>query len=113
MSGPLSPLGESAGAARTRRTGDRAYADEAARLGLSEALARLLVGYRLRHDLSQSQLAARLGTSPSVVSRLESGQAPVTLTRLRRITGSLGARLLLALELPGDEGEAGREFAEI
>jgi ribosome-binding protein aMBF1 (putative translation factor) len=113
MSRPLSPLGESAAAARTRRAGNRAYADEAARLRLSEALARLLVGYRLRHELSQPQLAARLGTSHSVVSRLESGQAPVMLTTLRRITGSLGARLLLAVELPGDEGEAGREFTEI
>lgn len=110
---PLSPLGQPAAAARSARDANRAYRQEAARLSTAEALARLLLAYRLDHDLSQRQLAARIGTTHSLISRLESAQAPVTLTTMRRITQALGGRVLLGLELTGSDGDDIREFAEI
>ncbi|MGI8731371.1 MAG: helix-turn-helix domain-containing protein [Solirubrobacteraceae bacterium] len=45
-----------------------------------------------RDDLNwtQAELARRMGTSPSVVSRLESGQHRVSVTTLDRLVRALG-----------------------
>ncbi len=64
----------------------------------------LAVGYRLelikarrRAGLSQSELAKRIGTIPSVVARLESGQRMPSIRMLLRIAKATGNRLHLRL----------------
>ena len=110
---PPSPIGEPTEHARTRRAENPAYAVEAARLAPFEAVARLVVKYRLEHDLTQQQLAAMIGTSHSAISRLESGQATISLKTMKRIAEALGGRLVLGIELDSTSGEPVREFVAV
>ena len=48
--------------------------------------------------LSQTEVAARMGTSQSAVARLESGDADVRLSTLERYVAALGHRLDWTLE---------------
>jgi transcriptional regulator with XRE-family HTH domain len=57
------------------------------------ALADELTGRRQRLGLSQTQVAARMGTSQSAVARLESGDADVRLSTLERYAAALGHQL--------------------
>jgi transcriptional regulator with XRE-family HTH domain len=50
------------------------------------------------HDLTQEQLAARVGTSHSQISRIESGRHRPNITTLRRIGDALGLRLVITFE---------------
>lgn len=43
--------------------------------------------------LSQTEIAARMGTSQSAVARLEAGQGDIRLSTLRRYAGALGHEL--------------------
>ncbi len=52
-----------------------------------------LVAARLEQGLSQTVVAARMGTSQSVVARLESGDNDVRLSTLERYAAALGCRL--------------------
>ncbi|MET9020347.1 helix-turn-helix transcriptional regulator [Actinopolymorpha sp. NPDC004070] len=57
------------------------------------ALAESLVDLRRRSGLSQTQVAARMGTSQSAVARLEAGEADVRLSTLERYAAAVGHRL--------------------
>lgn len=61
---------------------------------LGEALA----ASRLEMGLSQTQVAARMGTSQSAVARVESGQGDVRFSTLERYAAALGQRLDWRLE---------------
>lgn len=52
-----------------------------------------LVAARQEQGLSQTVVAARMGTSQSVVARLESGDKDVRLSTLERYAAALGHRL--------------------
>jgi ribosome-binding protein aMBF1 (putative translation factor) len=110
---PLSPIGEPTETARVRRAKNPAYAEEAARLAPFEAVARLVIKYRLAHDMTQQQLAARIGTSHSAISRLESGQATISLKTMKRIAEALGGRLLVGIELDNPGSEPVRDLVAI
>jgi transcriptional regulator with XRE-family HTH domain len=45
---------------------------------------------RLKHGLSQRELAYRAGTSQSAIARIEGGDEDVTWTRLRSILSAMG-----------------------
>ncbi len=62
------------------------------------ALAAELVERRQGLGLSQTQVAARMGTSQSAVARLESGQADVRLSTLERYAAALGQQLDVRLK---------------
>lgn len=66
----------------------------ARRHALSEALA----GKRSELGLSQTEVAARMGTSQSAVARLESGDADVRLSTLERYAAALGQQLDFRLQ---------------
>jgi DNA-binding XRE family transcriptional regulator len=91
-SAKLSPIGETTEEGRSHRAENPAYAAEAARLAPYEAAAQLSVRYRLEHNLTQKQLAARIGTSPSAISRLERGDATISLNTLKRIAEALNGQ---------------------
>lgn len=50
---------------------------------------------RIREGLSQSDLARRIGVSPSFVSKLESGGSGVTLETVERLAAALDACVLI------------------
>ncbi len=55
---------------------------------------------KLRQDagLSQTEVAARMGTSQSAVARLEAGQGDLRLSSLERYAAALGRRIEWKLE---------------
>jgi predicted transcriptional regulator len=61
------------------------------------SLAADLVAARLDVGLSQTEVAARMGTSQSAVARLESGDADVRLSTLERYAAALGQQLDFSL----------------
>ncbi|NEK59626.1 helix-turn-helix transcriptional regulator [Geodermatophilus sabuli] len=69
---------------RSRFPGLEALADQ--RRGLIEEL----VQVRRQSDLSQTEVAARMGTSQSAVARLESGDLDARLSTLERYAAALG-----------------------
>jgi len=52
-----------------------------------------LVERRLALGLSQTEVAARMGTSQSAVARLESGAADVRMTTLERYVAAMGGQI--------------------
>ena len=49
-----------------------------------------VVGLRARHELTQRDLADRVGTPQPVIARLESGRHPVEIKLLSRIAAAVG-----------------------
>lgn len=95
---PLSPLGSDHRVARRRRMADPEYAAAAAALRPLEALARLVIAYRVENELTQEQLADLMETSASAISRLESGQHQPNLETLRKFAEVSRRRLLVGFE---------------
>jgi ribosome-binding protein aMBF1 (putative translation factor) len=62
------------------------------------SLIQALIGARKRADLSQAELAARMGTTESVISRLESGRVKPSTRTLERYAKATGHFLRLSLE---------------
>lgn len=60
-------------------------------------LAETLKEERLKAGLSQQQLAERIGTKKTYISRLENGKADVQLNTLFRIFEGLGRRVSLTI----------------
>lgn len=56
-------------------------------------LAAALAAKRVALGLSQTEVAARMGTSQSAVARLESGEADLRLSTLERYAAAIGQRL--------------------
>ena len=63
-----------------------------------QALTEELVELRHGLGLSQTQVAARMGTSQSAVARLETGTADVLVSTVERYASALGRRLDWKLE---------------
>ena len=77
---------------------DPEFAEEYEGLAPEYELARSIIRLRLRRGLTQKQLADRLKTTQSVVSRLESGRAKPSLPTLKRLAEALDSRLVARLE---------------
>ena len=106
----LNPIGDPARARADRRSRESAeYQAEQQRLAPYEALARLIVKHRAQLGLTQQQLAERMGTSHSAVSRMESGQHPTKPETLRRLAAALEMRLVIGFE-SGPEERPTREL---
>ena len=54
------------------------------------AVAEAVLEVRRRHSLTQAELARRVGTSQSVIARLEGGKHPAEVTLLNRIAEAVG-----------------------
>ena len=83
---------------RRKEAADDEYRKVRARFARAEAVARLLVQFRMRHDLTQEQLAELMGTSAPAISRLESGTHVPSLTTLARMAEAAGERLVIGFE---------------
>lgn len=56
-----------------------------------------LIAYRLHRGVTQAELAKKIGTKQSVISRFESGTENPSLAFLRKITNALGAKLSITI----------------
>lgn len=63
-----------------------------------------VVALRARHELTQRDLADRVGTPQPVIARLESGRHPVEIKLLARIAAAVGETWTVTF-LPGDSGQ--------
>lgn len=106
----ISPIGSTHREVMERHARDSAvYRAELKRLAPYERIARLVIGHRGERGWSQKQLAERMGTSHSVISRIESGQHGVSVETLRRLAEAFDTRLVVGFsdeepaELDADE----------
>ncbi|MPZ15902.1 MAG: helix-turn-helix domain-containing protein [Chloroflexi bacterium] len=94
-----SPVGATAAEAAARRAArSPEYRAERDRLREFEDIARLVIRFRAKHNLTQQELARLVGTSHSAISRIESGQHKTSVETLRRIAKALGVRLVVGFE---------------
>jgi ribosome-binding protein aMBF1 (putative translation factor) len=94
-----SPAGTSVAEARRRRARrSAAYRKEQARLAPFEEIARIVIKHRMNIGLTQAELAARMGTSHSAISRIESGKHPTTVGTLQRLAEALDLRFVVGFE---------------
>ena len=84
-----------------RRSADAQAARMAGERG---RLVRELAEQRQAAGLSQTEIAARMGTSQSAVARLESGTADVRASTLERYAAAVGSEITWKLNRPGDPG---------
>src|SRR5881397_1660912 len=91
----VSPVGKAAGS-RVRRSPGYQAARE--RLAPYEQLARIVIRRRTELGLTQQELALRMGTSHSAISRIESGQHSTTVETLQRLAEALELRFLVGFE---------------
>jgi transcriptional regulator with XRE-family HTH domain len=61
------------------------------------AFARELIAARARAGMSQGEVAQRMGTTQSVVARLESGKLP-SMRTVQRFAQAVGGHLVLRIE---------------
>ena len=74
------------------------YAKAVAELDEEFQLARQLIGARARAGLTQEQLAARMKTTRTVISRLESGRMKPSTRTLERYAKATGHKLKISFE---------------
>lgn len=60
----------------------------------------MVIARRIRYGLTQRQLAERMGTSVSAISRVENGAHRPSVETLERLAGAFGERLVLGFEDP-------------
>ena len=96
---PANPIGTSvADAARRRRRRDPEYRAAQERLAPYEGIARFVIMRRAELGLTQEQLAGRMGTSHSAISRIESGQHRTSVATLERLAQALEVRFVMGFE---------------
>jgi ribosome-binding protein aMBF1 (putative translation factor) len=81
----------------------RRAGEQAARMAEDRGrLVRELAEQRQAAGLSQTEVAARMGTSQSAVARLESGTADVRASTLERYAAAVGGQITWKLNRPGE-----------
>lgn len=95
----VSPIGSThSDASRRRAKRSAAYREELRRIAPYEGIARIVIARRAALGLTQQELAERVGTSHSVISRIESGQHPTSVTTLTRLAQAFGTHLVVGFE---------------
>ncbi len=73
-------------------------------------MARELIEARTRARMTQDDVARRMGTTQSVVARLESGKRPPSLRTVQRYAEAVGGRMVVRIE-PAPAGVRRRSAA--
>jgi transcriptional regulator with XRE-family HTH domain len=97
---------------RSRARRNAALRKEEARLAPYQALARIIVVHRVEAGITQQELAERMGTSHSAVSRMESGWHTAKPETLSRLAEALGLRFVMGFE-SGPAEEPKRELVAV
>lgn len=90
---------------------EAAFAYEYERLAPEYELARNLIRRRLELGLTQQQVAERVGTTQSVISRLENMSVLPSFSFLKRVAEALGCKLSVSLQ-PQDPQAEGTDLRE-
>jgi ribosome-binding protein aMBF1 (putative translation factor) len=94
-----SPIGSrTSESARRRARRSAGYRDAQERLAPHEQLARIVIRRRMDLGLTQKELASRMGTSHSAISRIESGQHSTSVRTLQRLAAALEMRFVMGFE---------------
>jgi len=80
---------------------DPAFREEYAKVDEEFALVEAMVRARTAANLTQSEVAARIGTTQSAIARLEGGRLSPSVSTLRRYAEATGTRLTLGFEPTG------------
>lgn len=103
MAKDVSPIGSSVADHRAgRRATSERFREVYDKLQPFEELARIVIMRRADLGLTQQQLADRMGSTKSVISRIESGQHRTNTDTLRRLAGALGGHAVVGFQF-GDE----------
>lgn len=95
----VSPIGTSVQhGVEAKRAGSKRYREAHDRLQPFEELARVVIVRRGRLGISQQDLAERMGTTASVISRIESGQHRTSTETLRRLAEALGGHAIVGFD---------------
>lgn len=86
-----------------QRARSQSYRETQDRLRPFEEIARVVIMRRAHLGLTQQELAERMGTTKSVISRIEGGQHRSSTNTLRRLAESLGGHAVIGFEF--DSGE--------
>jgi ribosome-binding protein aMBF1 (putative translation factor) len=103
MSKKVSPVGGAVSDDIKESLKDPAFRAEYERLAPYEALARIVIMRRGSLGLTQAELAARMGTTASAISRIESGQHATSAGTLKKLGDAFGARAVLGFEFGAAE----------
>jgi ribosome-binding protein aMBF1 (putative translation factor) len=85
-----------------RALSDR-YRETQDRLRPFEEIARVVIMRRAQLGLTQQELAERMGTTKSVISRIESGQHRTSTDTLRRLAEALDGHAVIGFEFDSDK----------
>ena len=100
-------MGDAPDRRSARRGGEPAFPGFRELAQRRQALVASLVERRRELGLSQTDVAARMGTSQSAVARLESGASDVRLTTLERYAAAVDRELDWRLRAPKTGGQDG------
>ena len=108
-----SPIGTSvADDVERKRSKSASHRDAAERLEPFEQLARVVIMRRAKLGLSQRDLAKRMGTTPSVISRIESGQHRTSTETIRRLAQALDGQAVFGFDF-GTPNKPERELVAL
>lgn len=62
------------------------------------SVAHELIAARARAGLSQNEVAQRMGTTQSVIARMESGKRPPSMRTMQRFAQAVGGHVVLRIE---------------
>ena len=65
----------------------------------------MVIGRRIELGITQEQLAERMETSASTISRIESGQHVTSFTTLERLAAALEVKLVVGFETEAGDRE--------
>jgi ribosome-binding protein aMBF1 (putative translation factor) len=86
-----------------RRARSAKYRETQDRLRPFEEIARVVMMRRAQLGLTQQELADRMGSTKSVISRIESGQHRTSTDTLRRLAEALDGHAVIGFEFDSDQ----------
>lgn len=86
-----------------RRARNDRYRETQDRLRPFEEIARVVIMRRAQLELTQQELAERMGTTKSVISRIESGQHRTSTDTLRRLAEALDGHAVIGFEFNSEQ----------
>jgi ribosome-binding protein aMBF1 (putative translation factor) len=98
MSKQAKPTGSAVSSQIKESLKDPAFREEYERLAPYEDLARMVIMRRAALGITQAELAARMGTTASAVSRIESGQHATNAQTLKKLADAFGIRAVIGFE---------------
>lgn len=106
-----SPVGKTvAEAAAGRRAQSPAYRKAQDKHAAAAAFAKQVIHLRTQLGITQDELAKRVRTSYSQISRIESGRHEVSAPTMRRVLRALDVQPVFGYRVPARKGHPAREY---